>query len=361
MYLQGRLFISIQLLPRVEAPMIRYLETLFHHHRLLLSPVVVVAVVAFGLVLTQPRTYTATAKLWTDAPAYGPNSGFANTSTNPADAQAAVLEELLKTRAFAVKAGKRGPLAAYLSQSHPATDPVGKLLGAVGGRSSGGLQGAALDDAVASAIANSTKVDAPGPDVVTVSFKFADPSAAAGTVQAIVDQFLDEMLYNSRATAAGAVAFYSEQVKASEADLKAADARVDAYLAAHPEQKALNPPPDANLDQLKRDDDLLRQRYEGLLQKLDQANLNQAALQDPSSIGLRIIDPPIKPSRPDSRNSLLLQAAAGSAAVGLVILLFGVLGLTIADATVRRSSEVETLLGLRLAASVPLLARVGDA
>jgi hypothetical protein len=28
---------------------------------------------------------------------------------------------------------------------------------------------------------------------------------------------------------------------------------------------------------------------------------------------------------------------------------------------VRRSSEVETLLGLRLAASVPLLARVGDA
>jgi uncharacterized protein involved in exopolysaccharide biosynthesis len=199
-------------------------------------------------------------------------------------------------------------------------------------------------------------VVASGPNIVTVTVQYADPAVAAATAQGIIDQYVDEVLGGQRSEAKAAVDFYSGQVAGARTELSAADTKVLNYLDAHPEQRAPTAIPDVSLTQLKLDDDQARQRYQSLQTKLDDAELQSAIADQSTPNGFRLIDPPLIPQQPVSRLKLLLEGGGVGLLAGLMLSIVGLVGLTLADTSIRNAEDVELRTGLRLAGVVPRVA-----
>jgi uncharacterized protein involved in exopolysaccharide biosynthesis len=335
--------------------MLRYLETFYRHRLVLLAPLLLCLAVSLGVVVAQPRTYESATKIWTDRSSLGQQTPE-NAYIPAAEAQSAVVRELLKTRSFCLKVASRGLLLQALA-ARPTSEGDGllsRLLSLTHGRSSaGGSMEDQLNDLAYQIVSTQVKVEATGPQILSMTFRHGNPQVAQGTLQAVGDQFTDEILGSRRAQADAAVAFYNGQVKLAEAELLEADAKVYRYLAAHPDQQLPNAIADATLTQLRRTDDLARRRYESLLQKQDQARLDSAAASQAAPSGLRVIDQAQLPRRPVSLMKPLLAAGGGGLAVGLLLMLLGLLSLTLADMSVRRPEEVEPTLHLRVVGSVP--------
>jgi uncharacterized protein involved in exopolysaccharide biosynthesis len=297
-------------------------------------------------VLLQPASYSASTKLWIDRTAIGAPP-IQNQYISAADEQAAVLQELIKTRSFCIKVARRSPLADDLRHSS-GSDLVTRALTATGLRHPRALSDADLGDLIYSTLTKHVIVDSSGPQIVTVTFDYANARVAGLTVGAIVDQFLEEVLGSHRAQVQSTVDFYTQQTAAAESDLAKGDQAVFQYIDAHPEQAKLGTAPDATLIQLQREDELARQRYTAILQKLDQAQLDAAALKYSLPDGFRIIDPAEIPRQPLSPIKLVAGAAAGGLGAGLLLALLALLVLTMADSSLHRAEEVEQLLGLRV-------------
>src|SRR5262249_2433042 len=166
------------------------------------------------------------------------------------------------TKYFDAKVGKRSRLADAIRNGAAAsqngimtrlTRAVGRALGRAS--SPGGLSNAQVGDEVAATIRSRTIVVPAGPQVITVTLRAGSLDVAAVVVEAIVGQYLEETLYNQRVQADAAVAFYTSQLKQSQADLSISDKAVDDYLLANPSQRGVNAIPDARPRQLKPDTD----------------------------------------------------------------------------------------------------------
>jgi uncharacterized protein involved in exopolysaccharide biosynthesis len=294
--------------------------------------------------------------LWTERQTLV-NNPNENPYLSPAQEQAAVLSELLKTKYFCLKVGSRSPLAESLGSASGSRSPLQQLLGKLGLGGSGGghLSGRALDDAVYQTVAQETTVLPAGPEIVEVTFRASSPELAQQVAQAIADQFVEETLASQRVQADASVDFYGSQVKQAQVDLQAADTQVDDYLANHPDQRPASAVPDARLTQLKKDADQARQRFNDLQSKLDQAKVTRAGLTQASVSGIRTLDKAEVPTRASSVKKVALQAAGAGLGLALLIVVAGVLILTLVDSTVRRPEEVEEVLALRPVGTVPRL------
>ncbi len=341
--------------------MLRYLETFYRHRLVVIAPLVICMCVSLVLVALQPRTFAATAKIWVDRPLLTATVAT-NIYATPADEQTAVLQELLKTRSFCILAAARGTLPADLARAHAldARSPVNRALSFVQGH---GIHGVVtpltqdqVDNLVFQTITLGATVVASGPNIVTVTVQYADPAVAAATAQGIIDQYVDEVLGGQRSEAKAAVDFYSGQVAGARTELSAADTKVLNYLDAHPEQRAPTAIPDVSLTQLKLDDDQARQRYQSLQTKLDDAELQSAIADQSTPNGFRLIDPPLIPQQPVSRLKLLLEGGGVGLLAGLMLSIVGLVGLTLADTSIRNAEDVELRTGLRLAGVVPRVA-----
>jgi uncharacterized protein involved in exopolysaccharide biosynthesis len=340
--------------------MIRLLETFYRHRLLLLTPLVLCTIVGVGLALNQPRVYESTAQLWVDRTSIReirPDNAF----FSPADTQTGVFAELLTTRAFCVKVGHRGPLADYIAQHkqiagydplHPELGSLGWLGNSFGSRSATPDQ---VDDVVFQTITKGARVSSSGAEIVAITFGYPDPRVVSGTLQALIDQFLEEVQGNRKAQARAAADFYQQRAKEQEPLLNQADAKIDLYLASHPQQ--VSGPADATLAQLRRDDDLIRRRYESFLQKLDDASLTVAEADLSAPNGFRLIDAPRAPAQPLGRlaNKSALAMVAGGIGLGLFISAIGLVLLYLADHSLRRTEDVQPALGLHVVASAPLV------
>lgn len=334
--------------------MLRYLETLFRHRLMLTVPMVVLVVLALSWVLIQPPAYASTVRLWVEKQQLVANPND-NPYLTPAQEQAAVLTELLNTKYFCIKVGNRSPLADALSSPTTTQPSVPQRVLSVIGLSNtpaGGLSGTQLDDAMFTILSRQTLVLSAGPQIITITFTTSNADLAAEVAQAIADQFIDESLAGQRVQASAATDFYSGQVKQAQAELSAADASVDQYLAGHPDQRSANAVPDARIVQLKRNDDDARNRYTQLQSKLDQSRVDQAALARSDTSGIRVLDKAEVPRRNSIKRMLLLAGGVG-AALGLVVMVVGVLVLTLTDSTFRRPEELQQVLDLRPVGSVP--------
>jgi len=335
--------------------MVRLLETFFRHRLLLLGPVVLVLVGATGWVFIQPPTYDSSVRLWVERQTLVPDPN-SNPYLTPAQEQAGVLTELVSTKYFDVKVGKRSPLAEAVRTS-AATSQGGirtrlmRLLHLA--PEPAPLTQSQVDDQVYNTILASTLVIPTGPEIITVTFGSGNSVMAQQVAQAIVDQYMDETLTNQRVAADAAVAFYTSQQKQSQADLSVADKAVDDYLLANPGQRSANAIPDARMLQLRRDDDAAHQRLQSVLDKLDQARLNRVALDQSGVNGMRVLDKAEVPTAPSSIKKVILQAVGVGLVLAVLILVVGVLALTWLDSTIRRPQEVETILDLRPVGSVP--------
>lgn len=335
--------------------MVRLLETFFRHRLLLLGPVALVMVGAIGWVLIQPPMYDSTVRIWAERQTLVPDPN-SNPYLTPAQEQAAVLTELVSTKYFDAKVGKRSQLADGI-RSGAAHNQGGirtrlaRTLGLAG--SPGQLSDSQVDDQVFRTIVSQTIVFPSGPEIITVTYRDGNRQMAALVAQAIVNQFMDEMLANRRLQADAAVAFFTSQMKQIQSDVAAADKAVDDYLLANPSQRAANAIPDARLLQLRRDDDSAHQRLQSVLDKLDQARLNRVALDQSGVSGIRVLDNAETPTQPSSINRMVLQAVGVGLVLAALILVVGVLLFTWLDSTIRHPQEVETILDLHPVGSVP--------
>lgn len=338
--------------------MLRYLETFYRYRLLVVAPIVIALIVGGSIVILQPRTYEASTKLWVDTTFLGQRISD-NAYVTPADAQSAVLLELLKTRSFALKAGERFDLADEMiyEDLHAAPTPQARasalLKGHLTPRPPSAPTQRQVDDQSVTLISQSTKITVSGPNVITVAFTNPDRGLAARAAQAIADQFLAEVLSGQQAQAAAAVTFYGGQLKGAQAALAAADAKVYDYLSTHPDQRALSAVPDVALTALRRDDDDARQRYDSLLTKLDDAQLQAAVSAQSTPNGYRIIDNAQIPSAPVSALKLYLASLGATLVAGLLLSLLGFLALAATDTSLRHPDEVKKWLDLRLAGVVP--------
>lgn len=335
--------------------MVRYVETFFRHRLLFAIPIALILLVSAAVVVTQPAEYTATARLWVDRPALGPDDS--NPYVAPSAQQAGSLLELTRTRYFTVRVARRGPLAAALASNRIQKSGLSWLTTKLtGGDTAGRYPTADEVDATASdVVSRSVAVTAVGPQIVEIDFAYGDPQIASGTAQAIVDQFLEETLTSKKARSQVVAEFYSGQLKGAQDALAAADAAVNQYLAQHPEMRSPTAVPDARLTQLQRTDLQARDVVTGFQQKVDSAKLDVAALSAPGASGMRLMDPADVPAHAGLNKKLLVEALGAGLGFGLIVLVMGLLVLTLADTTLRRPEDVEHVLGLRLAGSIPRL------
>jgi len=334
--------------------MVRYLETFFRHRLLFIAPVVLILVVTGVIVVTQPVVYTAATRLWVDKPALGSDEQT-NPFVSPAAREAESLQELMNTRYFTVKAAHRGPLARSLGSEPVAPSGLHWLLSRVrGGDTSAHMPSADQVDSMAfDILSHNSVIYAVGPQIIEVDFSYGDPKVAAATAQAVIDQFLEETLASDKARSQVVADFYSSQIRQTQQTLAAADLAVNQYLAAHPELRSVNAVPDAKLLQLQQADQQARQTMADFQSKVDGARLTQAALSAPGASGMRLLDPATVPAEAGVSRKLLAQALGAGLAVGLLVLVLGLLALTLADTTLRRPEDVEQALGLRLAGTIP--------
>jgi uncharacterized protein involved in exopolysaccharide biosynthesis len=330
--------------------MLRYLDRFYRDRVLLLAIAALALVMSVGVVLAQPRVYESTARVWVDTTIEGDHP---NSYVSPSDVGSQILGELLKTRSFAMRVGDRSGLG------HEVTVPHGT--------------GQDRGDAELQVLTRSVVVTAAGPNVIGVAVRDRDRGVAAATAQAIVELFRDEVLGSQVRSATATVTFYERQVTSAQADLAAADARINDYVASSPLPAASLPAPaaapvddstssqpeipqDVTLMALQRQDDAARKRSDDLAAKLDQARLDLTVLQQSSPTGFQLVDRPIPPRTPVSRMKPLLVAGGGGLAAGVLLSFLALTALTAADTSLRFAAEVEPALGLRLAGTVPQIA-----
>jgi len=192
--------------------MVRYLETFYRHRLLLLAPVILAVAASLSFVLTQPKTYEASAQIWFDTP---PGQVAASQQT-AAETGSAQLSELLSTRSFTQEVGAASSLDADLSASmQRGSGLIGKvthLLPIFGDSASSNPQ--ALNDKVFDTLTRYTAVKAGGPQIVSIAFDYPNSVVAASTTQAIVDQFSSELLANERRKAQSAIDLYNQEIAA---------------------------------------------------------------------------------------------------------------------------------------------------
>jgi uncharacterized protein involved in exopolysaccharide biosynthesis len=325
--------------------MLRFLDCFYRDRVLLLAMTAVALILSIGVVAVQPRTYEATARVWVDQSIQGDHP---NAYITPADAGNLILGEMLRTRDFCTKVGRRSHL----------------LPPAPGHRS----PDRAAEDAVYATLTTAAVLGTAGPNIVTVTFRNRDASLTATTTQAIIDVFKQEILGGQAQRARATVAFYEQQVKSARGELSRADTRITDYVGASldaaqgalggsvtPDLSAttVGTTTDVTLMALQRDDDALRRRTDDLTQKLNQARLDLTMAQQSTPNGLRVIDSPITPQRPVSRTASLLAAGAGGLLAGVLLSLLALTALTAADRSLRYPGEVEAALGLQLVGAVP--------
>ena len=338
-----------------RATMLRFVETFYRHRLLLMTPVAVVLIVAAGLVLTKPRSYDATVRLWAERSGLVSNPND-NQYLTPAQVQTGILNELLGTKYFCVKAGRRGPLHDYLEEvAQRPPSLLTRIEAKVGLASYGPLSEDQVDKQMFNVLSTSTTVAPAGPEVVTITFHGSDPVVTAKVAQAIVDQFLDETLTSQRVQLDAAITFYTGQLKTAQDDVAVTEKAVLDYLVAHPDQRAPTSVPDARLAQLRRDDDASHQRVINIQTSLQQANISRSAVNVSGVNGLRVLDPAETPTRASSIRKSAMIAGGIGAGLGVLIVVIGVLVLTFADSTVRQPEEVQKVLDLRPVGTVPRL------
>lgn len=335
--------------------MLRFLETFYRHRRVLLAPVVVVFVLSVGWVFAQPLSYDSSVRLWTERGGLVPTTGD-NPYLTIAQVEAGVLNELIATKYFCVKVGRRSPLHDYLrDEADGPPSLLTKVKAKVRLASEGPVSESQLDQMMFDVISSSTVAVPTGAEIVTVTFHSPNRAITAQVAQAVADQFLEESLASQRIQQDAAISFYSNQLKTAQAGVVAADKAVNDYQQAHPDLRAPTAIPDAQLAQLRRDDDTAHQQAADIQKNLDQAQISRSALNLTGVNGLRILDPAEPPTRASSFRKTALVGAGVASGLGVLIVVIGVLILTLSDGSIRHPEEVQRLLDLRPVGTIPKL------
>jgi len=283
----------------------RYLD-LFFRHRIRFSLPIIFAVVAAGAYgVKLPHTYTSTSTLFCDAALSDPSTLLEPTpvgDTTPCQDKAGILTELLTTQSFNNNVAKR------VTHSNQ------------------------VDALFADALAKTISVAVPGPNVLRVSAKSAEPSVAVATASAAVAEFsaeIDAVLQQrGEAQAKSDQSLYNT----TGTELTQAQAALNAYLQTNPGAT------DTQATQLQNALALAQQAHTQAETSYNQAVLSEASGSDPTAF--HVIDPPSAPVAGATKKQLILVGMGGLIG-GLVVTILILVLVMATDRTVRDEKDLE--------------------
>jgi hypothetical protein len=312
----------------------RYLETFSRHRILLIAPLIISVVMAGWYVTTRPKVYASSTTMWFDTQVPSASSidtPLTNGGTPSGQAQS-VLIELLNTRDFRIKVGHRGPLASYYARP--------------------GTSARAVDDQVDGALQHAVTSTVVGPQVLGIALKGPAPLVAANTLQAVVDQFTDELNAARNSRGSEALTYYQSSLVVASHDLTAAENAVTNYQVTHPPVPA-GATPDPVLSRLSQTALAAQARYTDVQNNLSTLNLQQKVNGAATS---HVIDRPTASLAPVSSKKKMVFAGVAALLLGGLISL-GVLALLTAADTRARSAEDLEDLGLPVVGEIGQLPR----
>ncbi len=321
----------------------RVFESIFGHRLLLAIPLVAAIAGTGAFMIVQPPAYASSATIWANGGGVGTQS--------PAQSQADVINQYLKTESFAVAVAQAGPLAAYLD-GHPSETQGFSPRSLIGGRSAGAPSG----EAVRAYLAAHVTITTLGPSELSISFTGPTPQVARGTADALLAQLAAGELAAKIAATQTQLQLYQTELQQDSAVLSADLAAVRSYLAAHPGlgsgTSAAATDPQLALLQDRANVD--QQTYVQLLAKIQQTESDLALAQQPKLQPFRVVDAPQTPSSRSLFGKQQLLALAAGLLAGLLAVA-GIAALLVRlDTTIHSATEVETMLGLQAIGSTPL-------
>ncbi|HXI95874.1 MAG TPA: hypothetical protein VNF91_01510 [Candidatus Acidoferrum sp.] len=329
----------------------RYLEIGFGHKLLLLAPLLAALIATAAYVLIQPPSYQSSATVWVNGGGVGTQS--------PAQSQADIVNQYLKTNSFAVSVAKGGPLAGYLN-THPSALPSAgvrtQLSGLLGGKATATQ---ASPDEIKQYLGAHVTITQLGPSELVLAVTAPTPQLASGTANALITQLTSAEVAAKTAAGQAQLALYQSQLQ-DEAKVLSDDlAAVQKYLASHP-NLARDPAAaagDAQLAVLQDAATVARQTYLALLAKIDQTQSDLALAEQPRLAPFRVVDAPQTPSSQSLFTKQMLLAIAAGLVAGVLLLAALAAVLVRLDTTIHDPSEVESMVGLQAIGSTPLSAR----
>jgi len=324
----------------------RTLEIVFTHKRLLIAPLLAALIATAGYVLLLPPSYQSTATVWVNTSGIGTQS--------PAQTQADILSQDLKTSTFAIAVADAGPLDAYLT-AHPgvmSTNPLHPLKELVGMGS--GSRNPSPDELKAY-LGTHVTVATVGPNQLTVTVTAPTPGVARDTANALIAQLLSSEVAAKIAPMQTNLALLQTELKDQEIVLRDAVGAVQKYIADNHINLAKDPnaaATDPNLAVLQGAAAEAQSTYLNLLTAIDKLKSDVATAQQPKLAPFRVVDSPQLPSSVALGKTEIIAIAAGLFAGLLAVAVMAAL-LVRLDTTIHTADEVQRMVGLPVLGSTP--------
>jgi len=273
----------------------RLRRTISRHRLQLLLVVFLPMLIGTGIAYLLPREYQATATLWAlhNYNTLTATNIDANSLDTPAESQATALSEMLQTRSFALAVAQEAKLASSLG-------------------------GDVTDDTLISAVSQSAQVTAQAYDLFTIQYTSTDPVVAQRVVQAIIDQYNQEIKDTASAEGQNLLQPYQVQLTQAQQDAQNAQDTQNQYLAAHPQETPSQLQTDPAYQQLHLQVQQAQQKVQAL-QDIINALEQQIASHTTIANGLyRVLDAPTVPTKPALRTKTLLIGGATGLLLGLI-------------------------------------------
>jgi len=147
----------------------------------------------------------------------------------------------------------------------------------------------------------------------------------------------------------GDVQTFARAIQSKQEALK----RAEAALAEQEGRLRATPGMQSELNELMRDYGAVKASYDGLSEKLQSAKLSSRLEEQQVSQQFRIVDPPRRPTKPESPDRLRLNIIGTVAGLGLGLVLVGLLEYR--DTSLRTDQDVVVALSLPVLALVPVV------
>jgi uncharacterized protein involved in exopolysaccharide biosynthesis len=327
----------------------RYVEAFFRHKLLVIAPVILALLMSVWYVGSQSKTYQSSTTVWLDTSLPNPSSiDVPAQGATPAQQAQTVLQELISTRAFLVKVGHRGPLAAYLASHRPVgkRGPTAFLSKLTSFLKSGSGAPGPVDDRIASSLSGAFSVTVTGPQVLRVTMTSPTPEPMPGTLTALINEYTDEVTGVRTSRDEATVAYYKGLLDSAQTTLTSADSSLTDYEATHPGATVVNDPVLGHLEQVAL---TAQSNYVGLQNNFGQAGLALTSAQTAESI--HFLDSPTTAWAVSHRKKAIFAGVAGIV-IGIIISIFAISALVATDKTARIDEDLDDVEGVEVVANI---------
>jgi len=251
-----------------------------------------VAASAFAFLYMNKQGYSSSATVWVDRPIYFSAPSTWNQYLSPADNQANILSELIRTRQFSLA-------VAHGAQVAMPTDAA---------------QGAVIAD-----IQQNLRIDTLGAHLVSITYTNKKPTYATAIISQTIQLFVQQVNGNRTTEAQSALTLYQQQRAATQQQMETSRQALTAYLQNNPNSGALGSAPNPVLTDLQQQFESDRSRYTDIVAKIDSISADSGAASLASHDFFRLIDPPRDPDLTPFLSKATYINAALAAGMALLV------------------------------------------